>query len=112
MHGSLGSFIKYGLDPQEDVLKTGKRPPADDWGYEPVPATLTVWKDGTSQSRELSCIPGKYPAYYAGVRDAIRGSGPNPVTVAEVIRVIGLLELGLQSAREGRTLAVSPEAFQ
>ncbi|MFT3849299.1 MAG: oxidoreductase [Propionivibrio sp.] len=112
VHGSLGSFIKYGLDPQEDVLKTGKRPPAPDWGHEPVPATLTVWKGDASSSRELSCVAGDYPAYYAGVRDAIRGVGPNPVTAAEVIRVIGLLELGLQSAREGRTLAVSQEALQ
>lgn len=112
VHGSQGSFIKYGLDPQEDVLKTGKRPPAADWGHEPVPATLTVWQDGTAETRELACVPGDYPAYYAGVRDAIRGSGPNPVTAAEVIRVIGLIELGLQSAREGRTLPVSQEALQ
>ena len=112
VHGSLGSFIKYGLDPQEDVLKMGIRPPADDWGYEPVPATLTVWKEGVSQSRELACVPGDYPAYYAGVRDAILGVGPNPVPTAEVIRVIGLLELGLQSAHEGRTLPVSQDALQ
>ena len=104
VHGSRGSFIKYGLDPQEDVLKTGKRPPAADWGYEPVPATLTVRKDCVAETRELACIPGNYPAYYAGVRDAIRGIGPIPVTVAEAICVIALLEIGLQSAREGRSL--------
>ena len=112
VHGSLGSFFKYGLDPQEDVLKTGKRPPAADWGHDSVPATLTVWKGGAAAERELACIPGDYPTYYAGVRDAIRGVGPNPVTAAEVIQVIGLLELGLQSAREGRTLPVSQEALQ
>jgi predicted dehydrogenase len=86
--------------------------PRPDWGHDSVPATLTVWKDGAAAERELACIPGDYPAYYAGVRDAIRGVGPNPVTAAEVIRVIGLLELGLQSAREGRTLPVSQEALQ
>lgn len=107
VHGSRGSFIKCGLDPQEDALKAGKRPPAPDWGNEPVPATLAVWKDGAVQSRELACVPGDYPAYYAGVRDAIRGVGPNPVTVEEAIRVIDLLELGRQSAREGRSLTVS-----
>jgi len=112
VHGSLGSFIKYGLDPQEDALKTGKHPPAPDWGDAPEPATLTVWKAGASHSRELPCLPGDYPAYYAGVRDAILGVGPNPVTAAEATRVIGLLELGLQSARDGHTLAVSQAAFQ
>ena len=53
VHGSLGSFFKYGLDPQEDVLKTGKRPPAADWGHDSVPATLTVWKGGAAAEREL-----------------------------------------------------------
>ena len=73
---------------------------------------LTVWKDGVAAERELACVPGDYPAYYAGVRDAILGVGPNPVPTAEVIRVIGLLELGLQSAHEGRTLPVSQDALQ
>ena len=112
VHGSLGSFIKHGLDPQEDVLKTSKRPPAPEWGHDLVPAMLTVWKDGVAAERELACVPGDYPAYYAGVRDAILGVGPNPVPTAEVIRVIGLLELGLQSAHEGRTLPVSQDALQ
>ena len=107
VHGSLGSFIKYGLDPQEDVLKTGKRPPAVDWGYEPVQATLSVWKGSVCEMRELDCVAGNYPAYYAGVRDAILDLGPNPVPAADAIRVIRLLELGRQSANERRTLPVS-----
>ena len=109
VHGSLGSFVKYGLDPQEDVLKTGQRPPAPDWGVDPVPATLTVWRDGAPATRELPCLPGDYPAYYAGVRDAIHGVGPNPVPPGDAIRVIGLLELGLESAREGRTVLVATD---
>lgn len=109
VHGRLGSFIKYGLDAQEDVLKTGKRPPAADWGIDPLPASLTVWHDDASQQRELACLAGNYPAYYAGVRDAINGVGPNPVTAADAIRVIGLIELGLQSAQQGRVMPVSPE---
>ena len=47
-------ITKYGLDPQEDVLKSGKRPPSPDWGNEPVPATLTVWQDGVAASRITS----------------------------------------------------------
>ncbi len=111
VHGNLGSFIKYGLDPQEDVLKTGQRPPAPDWGLDSLPATLSVWRNGICQSRELTCSAGDYPAYYVGVRDAINGVGPNPVTADEAIRVIGLIEKGLQSYREGRVLPVSTTEF-
>ncbi len=111
VHGHLGSFIKQGLDPQEEALKAGHFPPAPDWGCDPLPAMLSVWRDGVCQTREQRCVAGDYPAYYAAVRDAIRGVGPNPVTADEAIRVIGLIELGLQSARQGRTLPVLPTDF-
>jgi predicted dehydrogenase len=110
VHGSRGSFTKLGLDTQEDVLKTGRRPPAPDWGVDPLPATLAVWRDGVCQTRELACVAGDYPAYYAAVRDAIRGKGPNPVSAADAIEVIRLIELGLQSAEQGRTVLNQDEA--
>lgn len=107
VHGALGSFIKGGLDPQEDFLKSGARPPLPDWGEDPLPATLSLWSDGVCRTRALACVAGNYPAYYCAVRDAIRGVGPNPVTAEEAVGVIGLLELGLQSAQQGRVLPVS-----
>lgn len=108
VHGSLGSFTKLGLDPQEDHLKSGIRPPAPGWGEDPLTATLSVWHDGVCCTRELTCIAGDYLAYYSAVRDAICGLGPNPVTADEGIAVMGLLELGLQSARAGHVLSTSP----
>ena len=106
VHGDLGSFIKHGLDTQEDELKAGRRPPAADWGSDPQAATLTVWRDSVAHQRTQSCRPGDYPAYYAAVRDAILGHGANPVDARDGIRVIGLLELGLRSHAEGRVLPV------
>lgn len=107
LHGRHGSFVKYGLDVQEDALKAGHRPPAADWGIDPQPATVSVWRDNVCQTREMKPLPGDYAAYYAAVRDAIRGVGANPVTVEEAILVMGLLELGAQSAHCGRMLAVA-----
>ena len=112
VHGSGGSWIKHGLDPQEDALRAGAIPGGAGWGRDPHPGTLLRVQDGGVEEAASPSPPGDYLAYYAGVRDAILGVGPNPVPTAEVIRVIGLLELGLQSAHEGRTLPVSQDALQ
>lgn len=32
--GSLGKYVKYGLDPQEDRLKAGERPTHPQWSQE------------------------------------------------------------------------------
>ena len=32
LHGTAGSFVIHGLDPQEEALKAGKRPGEPGWG--------------------------------------------------------------------------------
>ncbi|GAB4197395.1 MAG: oxidoreductase [Roseiflexaceae bacterium] len=105
-HGTRGSYTKHGLDPQEDALKAGHYPPAANWGHDPRDGELTLWHDGAPQVRPLPTLPGDYPAYYAGLRDAIRGQGPVPVTAAEAIAVMELIALGLRSSAERRELAI------
>ncbi len=100
VHGDRGTFIKQGLDPQEDQLKAGERPPLSEWGIDSVPATLTSWDGSVRRDSSLTCEPGNYPAYYAGIRDAMLGVGPNPVTAEEAIAVMSLLEQGAQSIRQ------------
>jgi hypothetical protein len=36
-----GSYVKYGLDPQEERLKSGERLPQEDWGYDMRDGLLT-----------------------------------------------------------------------
>lgn len=106
VHGTLGSYVKYGLDPQEDRLKAGARPPQEDWGYDMRDGTLTLANGELMAEETLLTIPGNYPAYYAGIRDAINGDGNNPVTAEEAIQVMELIELGLQSAEKRQTLSL------
>ncbi|BEP61971.1 oxidoreductase [Variovorax sp. V213] len=105
LHGTRGSYVKYGVDPQEDALRAGKRPPAAGWGADPLDGQLTVYgADGVPQSSTLPTRAGNYVAYYAAVRDAILGNGPNPVPPEQAVALMELLDLGARSAAEGKAL--------
>lgn len=106
VHGTAGSYVKYGLDPQEDRLKAGDFPPKEDWGYDMRDGTLTLAEGDSMTEKPLMTQPGNYPAYYAAVRDAINGRGSNPVTAEEAIQVMELIELGLQSAEKRQTMSL------
>ncbi|MFV3076935.1 oxidoreductase [Niveispirillum fermenti] len=107
VHGDGGSFIKHGLDRQEDQLKAGLPPGCDDWGVDPLPACLTRPAPDGLRSGPHAGPAGDYRRYYAGVRDAITGDGPNPVTAAEAIQVMQLLALGIESAGQRREIDLS-----
>jgi predicted dehydrogenase len=51
---------------------------------------------------------GDQSRYYAAIRDALLGCGENPVTPAEAVAVMAVLEAAVTSAREGRI--VVPDA--
>ncbi|MFC0227026.1 oxidoreductase [Serratia aquatilis] len=106
VHGTQGSFIKFGLDPQEDRLKAGARLPQEDWGYDMRDGIVTLSRNGTLSEKPLLTIPGNYPAYYAAIRDAINGEGVNPVPASEAIEVMALIELGIESAHQQKALPV------
>jgi len=101
VHGTRGSFVKTGLDPQEDTLKTGQRPDGlSRWDLPAESATLVLQDEHSPDVVKASTCPvqaGRYTAYYEGVRDAILGKGPNPVPGAQAAQVMALLELGAAS---------------
>jgi predicted dehydrogenase len=111
VHGTNGSWVKAGLDPQEDALKAGQRPDGrSPWMPPQESATYVLLDD-----RELDKVrpsphavkPGRYTDYYAAVRDAILGAGPIPVTADEALKVMALLELGVKSHEAKRELHVN-----
>jgi len=107
VHGTRGSFVKRGLDPQEAASKAGTLPGSKGWGLDPIPATLTrVADDQTMAATELVCDRGDYPAFYAGVAAAIRGEAANPVPPEQALAVMKVLEMAQESAAEGRTVRV------
>ena len=115
LHGTKGSFKKFGLDPQEPALDGGAKVPRmgeGDWLAEDESAwgTLTVApvpaEPGTLVKTPVKTEIGDYRGYYANVRDAINGVGKLAATPEDGYRVIRLLEMARESSAEGCTLPV------
>lgn len=105
-HGTRGSYVKHGLDAQEAMLKRGVAPGAPGWGYDPLPGTLTAVADGGVSETPIEGPNGDYRAYYAAMREAIHGRGEAPVTAAQALEVMRVLEAGHASARERRVVTL------
>ncbi|MGW1293516.1 Gfo/Idh/MocA family oxidoreductase [Streptomyces sp. NPDC002533] len=110
--GSAAGYVKYGLDPQEAALREGLRPAAGaPWGEE----VEELWgRIGSGESpltgggTPVRTLPGDYPAYYAAVAAAIRGTGDNPVTALQAAAALDVLEAARRSAREGVSVTLLP----
>ncbi len=106
LHGIDGSFVKYGLDPQEQALKEGKQPGSTSWGYEPMEywgklnATVgSVHVEGTIET-EL----GNYLAFYDNVYDVIRNGKELLVKPEESRDGIKIIEACMESNRLRRAI--------
>jgi scyllo-inositol 2-dehydrogenase (NADP+) len=116
LHGTRGSFKKFGVDAQESALVGGAKVPrmgsGDDWLEEPKTqwGTLSVAPNpadpGTLVRSEVKTLPGDYRGFYANVRDAINGTAEQAVKAEDGYRVVKLLEMARVSSAEGRTLKV------
>jgi scyllo-inositol 2-dehydrogenase (NADP+) len=104
VRGDAGSLEKYGLDPQEDALKAGRRPGAEGWGRDRPEnyATLTT-KAG---ARRVETLPGAYERYYAGLAACLLDGAPNPVAAEDARRALSVLEAARLSAAESRAVSL------
>ncbi|HJS34780.1 MAG TPA: Gfo/Idh/MocA family oxidoreductase, partial [Pseudoxanthomonas sp.] len=104
VHGTRGSYLKHGLDVQEDQLRAGMAPGAPGWGVDTRAGEIVAERDGRLVTEVAQAEAGDYRRYYAGIRDAIlQGTAP-PVTTQEALDVMRLIELGVQSSEAQRAI--------
>jgi scyllo-inositol 2-dehydrogenase (NADP+) len=92
LHGTEGSFVKFGIDPQEQDLKEKKNVQREGWGTEHAEkwGKLNTVAGGI---QFIETIPGNYLSYYENIYDVIRNGIEllvNPIEAKECIRLIEL----------------------
>jgi scyllo-inositol 2-dehydrogenase (NADP+) len=98
LHGSAGSWLSRGVDPQEAALRRGEAADGVDFRAR-LPRQQALHVDATGTPRSLAIEPGDWLSFYGALEQALRGSGPLPVGAAAGREVVALIEAAQASAR-------------
>lgn len=106
--GNLGTFTKFGIDPQEDALKAGLLPEGPAWGQETpdIRGKLDTEIQGLHFQGTIASEAGNYNLFYENLHEAITSGAALLVKPQEALQVIRMIELAMQSHEEGRSLKV------
>ncbi|GHD62035.1 oxidoreductase [Jeongeupia chitinilytica] len=106
VHGSSGSLVVDGVDSQAEQLRAGMRPGHPAWAFDARQMTLYTGTDGEPRKQHVDLPRGEYTAYYAGIRDALLGVGPNPVMPSDAVAVMRVIEAAISSSKSGQRIGL------
>ena len=110
IHGSMGSYIKVGLDPQEDSLKNGLSPNDPSWGLEHNSDNIVIFTqmvNGVPQLKNVELLKGSYEEYYIQMLNALRNNSRVPILASDALEVIKIIKLAEKSNGEKREIEMS-----
>jgi predicted dehydrogenase len=106
--GTKAAYVKWGLDVQEDALRSGAGPADPGFGEEPEEAWGTLGSD--DDSRPVKTERGRYVEFYERMEQAIRAASETrpelaadaapPVPVEAGIATLEIIEAARRSAEE------------
>jgi scyllo-inositol 2-dehydrogenase (NADP+) len=107
IQGTIGSFIKYGEDPQEEKLKAGELPAGENWGKEAEEyyGILHTEIDGKVVRKAMPSRKGNYGQYYKNVYETIVNNAPLLEKPEHGYNTIKIIELAQESSRLKKTIA-------
>jgi scyllo-inositol 2-dehydrogenase (NADP+) len=108
--GLLGTYNKWGADPQEESLRTGMRPGDPLWGREPRErwGHISTEINGLHFDGTIEPVPGSSENYYALMRDAILTGSRVPVDPADALNTMRVIEAAQRSAQEKTVIELAP----
>ncbi|MDR1344253.1 MAG: Gfo/Idh/MocA family oxidoreductase [Tannerellaceae bacterium] len=108
IHGTKGSYLKYGIDPQEEMLKAGISPGIADWGVEKETdwGILNTEINGLHFRGKIETSRGNYASFYDTIYQALRDGTPPPTSATAVLPVIHIIEAAFQSSEERKAVNI------
>ena len=98
VRGTLGTFVKSGLDPQEKALMAGDI----DSAVEPESQYGTLRTRDTE--RLVPTLPGRWRSFYENMRDALTLGAAPLVTLPQARRMMAVLDAAKRSAGTGQVV--------
>ena len=102
IHGVLGSFVKFGIDPQEEALQNGFMPSGEHWGAESPDkwGMITIDYQELNINGTVETEHGNYMAFYDNVYNVIAKGAGQAVKPLEARNVIKIIELAIESNKK------------
>lgn len=99
IHGTKGSFIKYGEDPQEALLRAGHNPGSDNWGLEApeIEGLLHTEINGTIIKERYPSKKGDFGDYYRNLYESLVHGKPVTERPEHGYNTVRLIELAFDS---------------
>lgn len=100
------SFIKYGMDTQENLLRNKQGPDTPGWG-EDRPESFATFTDIQGKDWVVETEKGGYEIFYQQLAKAIWFGDNVPVTLEQALDVIRVIEAAQLSAEQQRTVKLT-----
>jgi scyllo-inositol 2-dehydrogenase (NADP+) len=108
IHGAIGSFIKYGIDPQEEELRKGTMPGDASWGMEDPEywGLITIDYADLNIHGSVETEPGNYMEFYNNIYNVLTKKASASIKPAEARNVIRIIELARESNSKKKDIKV------
>jgi predicted dehydrogenase len=108
LHGTEGSFLKWGLDPQEADLKKGGLPTDDGWGKENEEdwGKINTNMHGLHAEGRIETLTGDYSQFYRNVYDVISKGAKLTVKPEESLLGIEIINAAFESNQAGKRIEI------
>jgi scyllo-inositol 2-dehydrogenase (NADP+) len=107
LQGTKGSYVKYDLDEQERLLKSGVRPLDPNWNKaQNQPGKIVLERDQQVVTSELPTPLGDYRRFYVNVRDALLTKSKLDIPAEAGVESVRIIEAAFESSRRQQVIRV------